>query len=381
MSFKHVSTVVARTSREFADALSSSLSTYQITNLSTGDIEQVLRDIVKDALDKERVEALDYVQVYVDGETLQDPIVLNKSFVPANEFPYEDISTMIENVGQSSGGLVLSSELSIKVYHIKRPHGSGKRGTKTSDPNQLDLYKKIRFSPTHYVTIDTDKDCFAKSLIYGIRLHDDKDDIKSRDGWMYKGKITTWKTKGNAELVIRSHVLMWKCGLTPGTPVGPEQWGLFHNYLTQSGFRICVFNKIGSILHTQTYSEGCKNVCLILYNNHYYPVWSPAFGYSRFCKYCLVGYEVSHKCQIRCEYCRRTGCFEHPLEEQTCQNCQKSCRNQECLRWNVNVSWNVNRFIDASFATESCLRIPTIIATSSTVEHAENQLVLVISVS
>jgi hypothetical protein len=120
MTFKHVVSRAFTKNSQFTGVFDALASTYAISNLNPQDIESVLKNVTKDAIDRTISKQDDFVQVFIDAKGLSDPICINKYYVKYKDFPFDQIAHMLQRVDQSKKGALLEGDITIKVYHITK---------------------------------------------------------------------------------------------------------------------------------------------------------------------------------------------------------------------------------------------------------------------
>jgi hypothetical protein len=118
MTFKHVGSRAFNKSSQFSNVFSALASTYTISDLEPECLESLLKNVAKDAIDRTISKQDDFIQVFIDADGLKDPICINKYYVKYKDYPFDQIAHMIQRIDQSKQGVLLASEITIKVYHI-----------------------------------------------------------------------------------------------------------------------------------------------------------------------------------------------------------------------------------------------------------------------
>ena len=79
-----------------------------------------------------------------------------------------------------------------------------------------------------------------------------------------------------------------------------------------------------------------NNVCLLLFNNHYYPLTSLSawYGQHHYCIECEVRYNSKHTCKpiIKRSKCSEKNCQLLPTFTRCCKTCFGAFRNSTCFR-------------------------------------------------
>ena len=135
------------------------------------------------------------------------------------------------------------------------------------------------------------------------------------------------------------------CFKTSGVQYGPvdcTQYNLFLPCLPQNSRLIVVDAKDrtkkllykSNVVNPNDSPEN--NVCLLLFNNHYYPLTSLQawYGQHYYCIECEVCYTRKHDCTpVRiCSKCSEKNCLTLPTFTRCCKKCFGAFRNSTCFR-------------------------------------------------
>jgi hypothetical protein len=116
----------------------------------------------------------------------------------------------------------------------------------------------------------------------------------------------------------------------------------YKNYQLTVYDKTCMINGKKSIpIYQGVVSVDKKFIYLLLLDNHYYVIRSPAkfFRSSNFCDYCKHPYEKKsfHNCTFICYACKLTSCKVNTYKFIKCDKCDILCNGSDCLNNHKNI--------------------------------------------
>ena len=242
-SFTRIGERAIRRKPPFSDVLSARSYDYTISDVQSTSLITTLRAVVKDAIDSSGTDTDDWIQVLIVSKHLDMPIRINNQYVKRSEFDYENLTREIERINQSQKTVsFLKDGIGVKVYCVKRLHGHGKRKTCLRLPNDTKLCL------SRCITIDAERDCFTRCVVYCMREVDQLTGT-IRKGIPYKDNLKSWQRNENKESIWWSTMLLQRCGVENGTSIGSEHWKLFGDYLRKKFFRLIIYDSKGKLLY------------------------------------------------------------------------------------------------------------------------------------
>ena len=222
----------------------------------------------------------------------------------------------------------MSDDFQLNVIHVDVPLGYGTRRMVDVNMAMNLIKRKCVLSGIKDWSIGDDRDdnihCFAYSLAVVVRLLE----------YPYKS-VRQW-CEGSTR--VRAAVLDYhtRAEVPPG-PVSPHHYQQFQNILPD-GVRLVIVDAIQSRGLLYKGESGYKVVCLLYYNQHYFPLknlhtW---FAQPYYCVDCEVTArsKKSHKCKgnFVCPRCLTQRCLNLPKLPKYCKKCCGMFSNPECLQ-------------------------------------------------
>ena len=278
----------------------------QLVNVCTS----IMNDIVAGALGN--ADPNDYVRFVLKSSGFDRP--LNTSYQRRSQVSGAWLSELAGTLMQSHESLDLDNNLTFHVQHVAIPRGNGRARVAVNMWTNILLKLCVCTNVAQYNHIP----CFGYALVLAINQ-------------LFTDLTCVQYLAANENIMINE---VSACFNTSGVQYGPvdcTQYHLFIPCLPQNSRLIVVDSKdrTKKLLYKSNVvnpnESPVNNVCLLLFNNHYYPLTSLSdwYGLQYYCIECEVRYNNKHTCKPvrRCTKCSK--CLEHfvivPVSKVTCQ--------------------------------------------------------------
>ena len=278
--------------------------------------EQLLSDVTEGMNDR------DQVRFVLRSNQLDKPISIPS--MPKDRLTTERVFAAVEKVVQSNQEFRLNDTVSINIFHVEMPEGSGRMGKRTD----VEMGKHLRRKDTVVCIKNKDDLCLVRAIVVAIAR------TQGADSTYYKQlrKSDCMEKREAKELHRDAFVPLGPCGL--------EEVAKFQRYLdTTRHYRIRYQIYIISADHanariyppTPPTTEKTP-INLYLHNNHYDVITKmPGFFNSvYYCYRCHKAYshKFDHLCDAMCRSCRAYNCYEGERVE--CDVCKRAFKSRAC---------------------------------------------------
>ena len=242
----------------------------------------------------------------------------------------------------SHESLDLDNNLTLHVQHVAIPRGNGRARVAVNMWTNILLKRCVLTNVAQHNHIP----CFGYALVLAInRLFTDLTGVQH--------------LAANENRMINEVSACFKTSGVQYGAVDCTQYHLFLPGLPQNSRLIVVDvkDRTKKLLYKSNVvnpnDSPVNNVCLLLFNNHYYPLTSlPAwYGQNYYCIECEVRYASKHTCKpVRiCSKCSVKNCPLLPTFTRCCKKCFGAFRNSTCLRNHLS-----NGVCDNSKSCDTC---------------------------
>ena len=237
---------------------------------------------------------------------------LNTSYQIRNQVSDAWLSELAGKLLQSHESLDLDNNLTLHVQPVAIPSGNGRARIAVNMWTKILLKQCVLTNVAQHNHIP----CFGYALVLAInRLFTDLTSVQYH--------------AANENRMINEVSAGFKTSGVHYGPVDCTQYQLFLPCLPQNSRLIVVDAKdrTKKLLYKSYVvypnDSPVNNVCLLLFNNHYYPLTSlPAwYGQHYYCIKCEVGYTSKHTCKpVRiCSKCSEKNCLPLPTLTRCCK--------------------------------------------------------------
>ena len=243
-----------------------------------------MNDIVDETLGN--ADPNDYVRFVLKSSDFDRP--LNTSYQRRSQVSGACLSELAGKLLQSHESLDLDNNLTLHVQHVAIPRGNGRARVAVNMWTNILLKRCVLTNVTQHNHIP----CFGYALVLAIsRLFTDLAGVRHL-------------AENENRMIIEVSVCFKTSGVQYG-PVDCTQYHLFLPCLPQNSRLIVVDAKdrTKKLLYKSNVvnpnDSPVNNVCLLLFNNHYYPLTSLSawYGQTYYCIVCEVSYSSKHTCK------------------------------------------------------------------------------------
>ena len=244
----------------------------------------IMNDIVDETLGN--ADPNDYVRFVLKSSDFDRP--LNTSYQRRSQVSGAWLSELAGKLLQSHESLDLDNNLTLHVQHVAIPRGNGRARVAVNMWTNILLKRCVLTNVTQHNHIP----CFGYALVLAInRLFTDLTGVRH--------------LAENENRMINEVSVCFKTSGVQYGPVDCTQYHLFLHCLPQNSRLIVVDAKdrTKKILYKSNVvnpnDSPVNNVCLLLFNNHYYPLTSLSawYGQMYYCIECEVSYSSKHTCK------------------------------------------------------------------------------------
>jgi hypothetical protein len=253
---------------------------------------------------------LDKISLMINHPSLDIPIIF--PFIRKPDFTTSLITNNFIKVCQSKRALNIDDLLIIKAQIAEIPHGRGLEMDKI-----LNKFRSI-------ITIkNSDSKCGLYAFIVGILIAENKKRI-----------CDLVRVKNNK--ILNQYAATFK-GFIPPSGCDLEKMREIESHF--KAYQLIIYDEISAISLKYIYcgEVKTKKIFLLLYQNHYFTIRSPArfLNNNHFCMLCVTPHNdttLLHKCLNPnvCKFCKQLNC-EQISDDQKCKGCKKTCKSVQCL--------------------------------------------------
>ena len=254
----------------------------------------------------------DYVRFVLKSNDFDRP--LNNSYQSRSQVSGAWLSELAGKLLQSHESLDLDNNLTLHVQHVDIPRGNGRARIAANMWTNILLQRCVLTNVAQHNHIP----CFGYALVLAINR-------------LFTDLTGTHYHAANENRMINEVSACFKTSGIHYGPVGCTQYHLFLPCLPPNSRLIVVDAKdrTNKLLYksyvVNANDSHVNNVCLLLFNNHYYPLTSlPAwYGQNCYCIECEVRYTSKHTCKpVRlCSTCSEKNCLPLPTFTRCCKKC------------------------------------------------------------
>ena len=244
----------------------------------------IMNDIVDETLGN--ADSNDYVRFVLKSSDFDRP--LNTSYQRRSQVSGAWLSELAGKLLQSHESLDLDNNLTLHVQHVAIPRGNGSGRVAVNMWTNILLKRCVLTNVAQHNHIP----CFGYALVLAINR-------------LFTDLTCVQHLAANENRMINE---VRACFKTSGVQYGPvdcTQYHLFLPCLPQNSRLIVVDAKdrTKKLLYKSNVvnpnDSPVNNVCLLLFNNHYYPLTSLSawYGQTYYCIECEVSYSSKHTCK------------------------------------------------------------------------------------